>query len=73
MKRIETSIPDASALSGWRRSSYSGESGGNCLEVTDTPHPMTPVRDSKLPTGPALLFSAPAWTAFVGAVYRGRM
>ncbi|MEU6542638.1 DUF397 domain-containing protein [Streptomyces sp. NPDC046859] len=73
MKRIETSIPDASALTGRRRSSYSGESGGNCLEVADTAHPSVPVRDSKLPTGPALVFSASAWTAFVGNVYRGRI
>ncbi|MFC8784486.1 DUF397 domain-containing protein [Streptomyces nigra] len=73
MKPHEHNIPDASALTSWRKSSYSGGSSGDCLEVADTPHPTVPVRDSKLPTGPALLFSAPAWTAFVGAVYRGRM
>ncbi|MFE2647587.1 DUF397 domain-containing protein [Streptomyces nigra] len=73
MKRDEYRIRDASVLTSWRKSSYSGGDSGDCLEVADTPHPMTPVRDSKLPTGPALLFSAPAWTAFVGAVYRGRM
>ncbi|WP_308354979.1 DUF397 domain-containing protein [Streptomyces sp. MUM 203J] len=27
-----------------------------------------PVRDSKHPTGPAVLFGAVAWAAFVGAV-----
>ncbi|MEW2268235.1 DUF397 domain-containing protein [Streptomyces sp. NPDC047868] len=35
MKRSEHTIPDASVLPAWRKSSYSGESGGNCLEVTD--------------------------------------
>ncbi|MFF1451836.1 DUF397 domain-containing protein [Streptomyces sp. NPDC058274] len=26
-------IPDASALTGWRKSSYSGGGNGDCLEV----------------------------------------
>ncbi|UNZ18619.1 DUF397 domain-containing protein [Streptomyces sp. 891-h] len=61
----EHSIPDASALGHWRKSSYSGGSNGSCLEVSDT-HPVgVPVRDSKNPHGPALLFGAPAWEAFV--------
>ncbi|MEU2926445.1 DUF397 domain-containing protein [Streptomyces sp. NPDC007251] len=71
MKRSEPIIPDASALAGWRKSSYSGGSSDNCLEVNDTPAPApthVPVRDSKHPTGPAVVFSAPAWTAFVGAL-----
>ncbi|MEU9173314.1 DUF397 domain-containing protein [Streptomyces sp. NPDC048420] len=68
MKRNEHSIPDASALISWRKSSYSGGSSGDCLEVTDTAHPFVPVRDSKLPTGPAIVFSAPAWSAFVADV-----
>ncbi|MGW3940313.1 DUF397 domain-containing protein [Streptomyces phaeochromogenes] len=35
MTRSEHNIPDASALSAWRKSSYSGGSGGSCLEVTN--------------------------------------
>jgi len=35
MKRSEHIVRDASALAGWRKSRYSGDSGGNCLEVTD--------------------------------------
>ncbi|MFE2072773.1 DUF397 domain-containing protein [Streptomyces misionensis] len=55
----------------WRKSSYSNTSGGDCLEVSDD-HPTTiPVRDSKNPHGPVLLFTDPAWAAFVGAVGRG--
>ncbi|MCZ4514323.1 DUF397 domain-containing protein [Streptomyces sp. ActVer] len=91
MKRSKHTIPDASVLPAWRRSSYSGESGGNCLEVTDPTAyaawrkssysggdsgeclevndsalpARIPVRDSKNPAGPAVTFSAPAWTAFV--------
>ncbi|MDF3144373.1 MULTISPECIES: DUF397 domain-containing protein [unclassified Streptomyces] len=69
MKSSEPTTPDASALHGWRKSSYSGGSSDNCLEVNDTARPThVPVRDSKNPTGPAIVFSAPAWTAFVDEV-----
>ncbi|MFH9423203.1 DUF397 domain-containing protein [Streptomyces sp. NPDC017529] len=62
-------LPDASAFSAWRKSSYSGGEGGSCVEVADHgPGAATPVRDSKNPAGPALLFSRDAWTGFVGAV-----
>ncbi|MFD3946199.1 DUF397 domain-containing protein [Streptomyces sp. NPDC058579] len=54
----------------WRKSSYSNEDGGNCLEVADA-LPLVPVRDSKNPTGPALLIAAPAWGAFVDGVKGG--
>ncbi|MEW2255269.1 DUF397 domain-containing protein [Streptomyces sp. NPDC047869] len=49
----------------WLRSSYSNESGGNCLEVAHNIPGLVPVRDSKLPHGPALLLSAAAWAPFV--------
>ncbi|MEU8620204.1 DUF397 domain-containing protein [Streptomyces sp. NPDC048623] len=55
----------------WRKSSYSNPDGGECLEVADpgtAALPLVPVRDSKNPTGPALLFAAPAWSAFVSGV-----
>ncbi|MEU4106360.1 DUF397 domain-containing protein [Streptomyces tanashiensis] len=51
----------------WRKSSYSNEDGGECLEVADhLPH--VPVRDSKNPTGPTLVFGAEAWAVFVDGV-----
>ncbi len=68
MKRSRHSIPDASALIAWRKSSYSGGSGGSCLEVNDAASDIVPVRDSKHPTGPAIVFSAAAWNAFVAGV-----
>lgn len=52
----------------WRKSSYSNQDGGACLEVAD--HlPLVPVRDSKAPARGVLVFGAEAWGAFVG-VYR---
>lgn len=55
----------------WRKSSYSNGSGGECVEVADGHPGIMPVRDSKDPQGPALLFTAAAWTAFVTGVKAG--
>jgi hypothetical protein len=55
----------------WRKSTYSGGSGGQCVEVADG-LPVIPVRDSKDPEGPALIFPPAAWTAFITAVKAGR-
>ncbi|MEV7360618.1 MULTISPECIES: DUF397 domain-containing protein [unclassified Kitasatospora] len=55
----------------WRKSSYSGGNGGTCVEVADGFTGVMPVRDSKDPFGPALLFPSPAWQAFVTAVRTG--
>ncbi|WP_338677873.1 DUF397 domain-containing protein [Streptomyces sp. SCSIO 30461] len=52
-------------VASWRKSSYSGGSGANCLEVADDHPGIVPVRDSKDPEGPKLVFPAAAWTAFV--------
>ncbi|MDT0443802.1 DUF397 domain-containing protein [Streptomyces johnsoniae] len=49
----------------WRKSSYSNEEGGNCVEVADGLAGFVPVRDSKNPAGPALIVPAAAWQAFV--------
>ncbi|MFJ8510718.1 DUF397 domain-containing protein [Streptomyces avermitilis] len=64
-------IPNAATLRGWRKSSYSNSEGGSCVEVLDS-HPFgVPVRDSKVPHGPALVFSPADWTSFVTAVKDG--
>ncbi|WP_432025301.1 DUF397 domain-containing protein [Streptomyces sp. 1222.5] len=50
----------------WRKSSYSGSNGGECVEVAHlVPH--TAVRDSKAPAH-TLLFPPTAWSAFVESV-----
>jgi Domain of unknown function (DUF397) len=56
----------------WRKSSYSGSQGGECVEVADGVTGVVPVRDSKDPQGPALIFDAPAWTAFLAELKTGR-
>ncbi|GAA2802432.1 DUF397 domain-containing protein [Streptomyces showdoensis] len=52
----------------WRKSSYSGNTGGECVEVADGFPGAVPVRDSKDPAGPALIVGAAAWQAFVDGV-----
>ncbi|MFJ4676461.1 MULTISPECIES: DUF397 domain-containing protein [unclassified Kitasatospora] len=57
----------------WVKSSHSSD-GGNCVEFTPeftATHGIVPVRDSKDPHGPALLFTEPAFTAFVTAIKAG--
>ncbi|QNE75443.1 DUF397 domain-containing protein [Streptomyces finlayi] len=49
----------------WRKSSYSNGDGGNCVEVAGGLVGIVPVRDSKVPHGPVLTVTAPAWTSFV--------
>ncbi|MFF7328652.1 DUF397 domain-containing protein [Streptomyces sp. NPDC008150] len=59
----------ATAFTGtWRKSSYSNDQGGSCVEVLDGHPAGVPVRDSKVPGGPALVLSDRGWTRFVRAV-----
>ncbi|CAL9429831.1 hypothetical protein SUDANB171_02021 [Streptomyces sp. enrichment culture] len=66
-------IPDASALPGWRKSSYSENGDGGCIEVADGHPGVMPVRDSKNPAGPAIVFPLGDWSRFVSAVKDGQL
>ncbi|WP_324616754.1 DUF397 domain-containing protein [Streptomyces albus] len=57
----------------WRKSSHSNPDGGECLEVSDDFAPVVPVRDSKVPDGPVLVFGAGGWVSFVAAVKEGEL
>lgn len=48
----------------WRKSSYSGGSSMNCVEVGNAPGVVL-VRDSKWPEAPALRFDRAAWAEFL--------
>ena len=67
----EQTIPDASALMGWRKSSHSENDSSSCVEVVDDYPAGVPVRDSKDPGGPALVFPRAAWASFIAGVKRG--
>lgn len=64
-------IPYAAELRGWRKSSYSGGDGGSCVEVLDNHPAGIPVRDSKTPQGPVLLFAAGPWSSFITSLRDG--
>lgn len=61
----------------WHKSSFSGNNGGNCVEVAeicdtiDVPghkaehSALIAVRDSKDPDGPKLFFTPAEWEAFL--------
>ncbi|SFY51772.1 DUF397 domain-containing protein [Streptomyces sp. F-1] len=63
-------VIDLSTLT-WRKSSYSNQDGGACVEVSDNLPSLVPVRDSKDTTRTPLLFTAPAWAAFVHGIKAG--
>ncbi|MFJ5559582.1 DUF397 domain-containing protein [Streptomyces sp. NPDC093250] len=69
----DRAIANAGVLRGWRKSSYSNDQGGSCLEVLDDHPTGIPVRDSKAPQGPALIFPSVGWTSFVTAVKDGSL
>jgi hypothetical protein len=54
----------------WRKSSYSGNSGGQCVEVYSDTRRVA-VRDSKDPAGSVLAFAATTWAAFAERVKAG--
>jgi hypothetical protein len=53
----------------WRKSSYSGQSGGNCVEVADNDNRVM-VRDTKDRAGVVLRFPPDAWRKFADQVKR---
>ncbi|WP_367131299.1 MULTISPECIES: DUF397 domain-containing protein [Streptomyces] len=58
----------------WAKSSHSSVDSGNCIEwapALAAAHGIVPVRDSKIPGGPALTFAPGAWSSFVAAVRGG--
>jgi hypothetical protein len=52
----------------WRKSSYSGSNGGDCVEVASNLPGVVAVRDSKDPDGPKLMFSPDEWRAFAAGI-----
>lgn len=49
----------------WRKSTRSGDNGGECVEVAANLPGIVAVRDSKDPAGAALTFSLDAWVSFL--------
>ncbi|MGY0023619.1 DUF397 domain-containing protein [Streptomyces sp. cg35] len=56
----------------WRKSSYSGNTGGDCIEVA-APTGTVAIRDSKDPGRGHFQVTPTAFGAFVAAAARGRI
>ncbi|MEV6616441.1 DUF397 domain-containing protein [Streptomyces sp. NPDC051051] len=66
---VDTHAGSGEVRLNWRKSSYSGSGGGDCVEVATTPAAVH-VRDSKKPQAASLTFSVEQWAAF--AAYAGQ-
>lgn len=55
----------------WRKSSYSGGTGGDCVELARDERGLS-ARDSKSPNGATLWFADTSASAFLTAVKAGR-
>lgn len=72
MNNVRNGMP-ASELAGasWMKSARSGPTGGNCVEVAFLDGGRIALRNSRDPSGPALVFSGPEWDAFIGGAKDG--
>jgi hypothetical protein len=55
----------------WVKSSYSGPTGGNCVELAHLHDGQVAVRNSRHPSGPALVFTPAEWDAFLAGAKDG--
>jgi Domain of unknown function (DUF397) len=56
----------------WRKSTRSGDNGGDCVEVARNLPRVVAVRDSKNPHGPVLTVASAGWRAFIADVKADR-
>ncbi|MFE5331197.1 DUF397 domain-containing protein [Embleya sp. NPDC056575] len=59
-------VPTAAHTTLWRKSSYSGSQGGNCVEVAELTD-VIGIRDSKLGESPIIRTGSEAWAALLDA------
>ncbi|MGW0432169.1 DUF397 domain-containing protein [Micromonospora sp. NPDC003197] len=57
----------------WRKSTRSGNNGGNCVEVADNLPGVVLVRDTKDRDGGTLTFGPAAWAGFVASAKSGAL
>ena len=55
----------------WRKSSYSGANGSNCVEVAELPGGGRAVRNSKRPDAGLVEYTRDEWDAFIAGVKDG--
>jgi hypothetical protein len=55
----------------WVKSSHSGPTGGNCVEIASLGSRRVAVRDSRIPDGPMLIFTVQQWQDFASGTKNG--
>lgn len=71
MSSIRSGIPASDIPAAWIKSSHSGPTGGNCVEVAFLAGGAVALRNSRYPDGPALIFTSSEWDAFISGVSGG--
>ncbi|MEV0261565.1 DUF397 domain-containing protein [Streptomyces sp. NPDC050617] len=66
---IRNDLPE----SRWKKSSYSADQGGTCVETQAIDGGLVAVGDSEARALGAFIFLPVAWVEFVGAVKRGEL
>ncbi|WP_214416362.1 DUF397 domain-containing protein [Sphaerisporangium fuscum] len=56
----------------WRKSSFSGDTGGHCVEVASNLPGLIALRDSKKPHTRPLLLLPDEWVIFLKSLKQGR-
>jgi Domain of unknown function (DUF397) len=71
MANEDRTVVPAPQLEGadWRKSSFSGQH--QCVEVAKLEGGQVGVRHSRRPDGPALVFTADEWSAFLEGAWHG--
>jgi Domain of unknown function (DUF397) len=57
----------------WRKTSYSGDNGGGCVEVASRVPGVVAVRDSKDPDGPRVFLAPEDWLLFTEQIKTGEL
>jgi hypothetical protein len=68
--QVENGIPAGQLAASWRKSTASNPSG-SCVEVAELPGGSIAVRNSRHPSGPALIYPRAEIAAFLVAVKNG--
>jgi hypothetical protein len=70
MNPIGNGSSASSIVTTWVKSSFSGPQG-NCVEVAHLDDGGIAMRNSRFPDGPALVFTATEWEAFLSGARNG--